>query len=333
MVWVQIITAICAAEQYDMVQVSHILQTRGHQLDPYGTGLYPQVVHIEVPVEIPSTKDATPTSTFGDIFVFPSGTVVAWAVPEETLSSLVSGVLLPAAENPHPNDVEEEDLEYLIDPNREFSTIRGDTVVLGTKPKSISDGDLQVSQSTSSTENKTDREQGRTVDTVLAKIAFSSGLARSTKLAVLESLLDNYFQSTKSIPQKLSLGGRLPFTRSFISQKTGQLLSLRAQLNLYSELTDSLPDLFWDSRHELGLEAYYDQVGRALDTNIRIKTLNDKMDYAQEIASILRQQLSEQHGIRLEWIIILLITVEVGFASWQEYKEYRGASSESENKA
>ena len=115
----------------------------------------------------------------------------------------------------------------------------------------------------------------------------------------------------------------MPFTRNFISQKTGQLLSIRAQLNLYSELTDSLPDLFWDSRHELGLEGYYDQVGRALDINIRIKVLNEKMDYAQEIASVLRQHLSEAHGVRLEWIIIALIAVEVFFALQREVKEYR----------
>ncbi len=275
-------------------------------------------MHVEIPVETPSSPNTTPASATGDVFVFPSGTVVAWAVSEEILSSLVSEALLPAAQNSHPKDMEEEDLEYLVDPYRESSTIKGDTIVLGTKPKSPTlDGGLSASQSA------VDQERGRTIDTVLAKIAFSSGLARSTKLAVLESLLNNYFQATKSIPQRLSLGGRLPFSRSFMSKKTGQLLSIRAQLNLYSELTDSLPDLFWDSRHELGLEGYYDQVGRALDTNIRIKTLNDKMDYAQEIASILRQQLSEQHGIRLEWIIILLITVEVGFNVWEEYKDYR----------
>ena len=96
-------------------------------------------------------------------------------------------------------------------------------------------------------------------------------------------------------------------------RKTGQLLQLRAQLNLYSELTDSLPDLFWDSRHELNLENYYDQVGRALDVGIRIKVLNEKMDYAAEIARTLREKLSEKHGIFLEWTIIILIAVEVGF--------------------
>jgi uncharacterized Rmd1/YagE family protein len=159
------------------------------------------------------------------------------------------------------------------------------------------------------------------VDMTFAKIAFSSGLARSTKLAVLETMLEKYFESTRSIPTLLSRGSKLPFSRSFMLQKTGELLELRAQLNHYSELTDSLPDLFWDSRHELGLEGYYDQVGKALDVNVRIKTLNEKMDYAQEIASILRQTMSEKHSIDLEWIIIILIAVEVAFGIRQIWKE------------
>jgi uncharacterized Rmd1/YagE family protein len=159
------------------------------------------------------------------------------------------------------------------------------------------------------------------VDTTLAKIAFSSGLARSTKLAVLESMLSAYISSTRTIPQVLSAGSRLPFSRTLILQKTGQLLELRAQLNHYSELTDSLPDLFWDSRHDLGLEGYYDQVGKALDVGIRIKTLNEKMDYAQEIASILRDTLSHKHSAYLEWIIIVLIAVEIGFELKRDWKE------------
>ena len=160
------------------------------------------------------------------------------------------------------------------------------------------------------------------VDTTYAKIAFSSGLARSTKLAVLETMLRKYFESTRDIPSELSQGTRLRFNRSFIMRKTGELLELRAQLNHYSELTDSLPDLFWDSRHELGLEGYYDQIGKVLDVGVRIRTLNQKMDYAQEIASILRQHLSEKHGIHLEWIIILLIAVEVVFGLRHIYKEW-----------
>lgn len=301
--------------------MANILASFGHEIDPYKTNLFPQVIHVALPVQSSLSGGEDTTWSTGDLFIFPSGTVVAWAIPEDQLESLVTKALVPAAQEPL-KEVEEEDLEYFEDPKKEGSSIRGDRIILGTKsqqPELHLDGEgRRFSQS-----DEPKLAQSRNLDTVLAKIAFSSGLARSTKLAVLERLLDDYFQSTKSIPAVLSRGGRMPFTRNFISQKTGQLLEIRAQLNLYSELTDSLPDLFWDSRHELGLEGYYDQVGKALDTNIRIKVLNEKMDYASEIASVLRQQLSEKHSVRLEWIIILLITAEVVFAIEREVKEFR----------
>ena len=177
-----------------------------------------------------------------------------------------------------------------------------------------------------------EHRDGDRLDTTLAKIAFSSGLARSTKLAVLETALTSYFESTRNIPALLSQGAGVPLGRRFILQKTGELLSLRARLNHYSELTDSLPDIFWDSRAELGLEGYYDQVGRALDVNVRIRTLNQKMDYAQEIATVLREMSSEQHGTRLELIIILLIAVEVVFELRRIILEW-GQEREAEAKA
>jgi uncharacterized Rmd1/YagE family protein len=71
----------------------------------------------------------------------------------------------------------------------------------------------------------------------------------------------------------------------------------------------------------LGLEGYYDQVGKALDVGIRIKVLNEKMDYAQEIAAVLRERLSEKHGYFLEWTIIVLIAVEVGFEILRLWRE------------
>lgn len=291
-----------------------ILRARGYEPDPFETNLYPQVVHIQVPADsLNRTSGVSPTELpseeVGDIFIFPSGTVVAWALPDSFTSYLAKTILFPAAEGPHLDLVENEDLEYVEVPERDNSAIKGDTIFLGIKEPFTDD---QVCMRPG-------------VESTLTKIAFSSGLARSTKLAVLERLLADYFESTRNIPTILSKGTHLPFTRSFILRKTGQLLSVRAQLNLYSELTDSLPDIFWDSRHELGLESYYEQVGRVLDVGIRIKVLNERLDYAQDIASVLRERLSEAHGLRLEWTIILLITVEVGFEVlrlWKERKQH-----------
>lgn len=306
-------TAYAVAEKFDIRKVRDILQHRGFEPDPLETGLYPQVVHVEVPLDSVRrmsnpTTTGLPSDEIGDVFVFPSGTVVTWSLPEGFVSFLATRTLLPAAEGAHVDDPETEDLEFVEDAQRENSSIRGDTIILGTKP--------------GVNEARPNVPPGRqSIDTVFTKVAFSSGLARSTKLAVLESLLANYFESTRAIPTLLSRGARLPYTRDFILRKTGQLLSVRAQLNLYSELTDSLPDIFWDSRHELGLEGYYEQVGRALDVGIRIKLLNEKMDYAQEIASVLRERLSETHGLRLEWIIIILIGLEISFEVVRLWKE------------
>ena len=312
------------AEQFDLLHVHSILTNRGFKIDPCGTDLFPQVIHVELSTDSKlssrvSRYDEVPE--MGDVFIFPSGTLVAWGVPEESVETFATKTLYPAAQMPYKlEQMETEDLNYLEDPTTEKSSIRGDTIFLGTKMQNTTS---QLSEERSiSTEEKPWGKEAHT-DSVLTKIAFSSGLARSTKLAALETMLDDYFQSTRSIPSMLSKGTRIPFSRSFVLQKTGQLLSVRAQLNLYSELTDSLPDLFWDSRHDLGLEGYYDHMGRALDTNVRIKTLNQKMDYAQEIASLLREQLSEQHSLRLEWIIIALIAVEVCFAFRQEWKEWK----------
>lgn len=302
------VTAYAVAEQFNLAKVDEILRADGYEPDPFNTGLYPQVVHIQIPLASlhrtarTAAKELSPAEV-GDVFIFPSGTLVSWSLPEAFTSYFATRTLLPAAEGSHVHKVEFEDLDYVEDPSKEHSSIKGDTIILGTKQDLASPADRQK------------------VDSIFTKIAFSSGFARSTKLAVLETMLLEYFQSTREIPTLLSRGSRLPYDRSFILRKTGQLLSLRAQLNLYSELTDSLPDLFWDSRHELGLEGYYDQLGRALDVGIRIKVLNEKMDYAQEIASVLRERLSEKHGLRLEWTIIALIAVEVGFEVLRLWKE------------
>lgn len=287
------ISAVCAAESFDMDKVEEILKNHGFSLDPDGTGFEShEVVHAR-------------GFNNGDIFVFPSGTVVSWGLPPDVVNTLATKHMLPAAEMPFVKDKEEEDLEFLVDPEEEQSRVSGDVVVLGTRREA---------------------EAGDRLDTTLAKIAFSSGLARSTKLAVLESSLTRYLESTRDIPDRLSQGLRAPLSRGMILQKAGELLNLRSQLNHYNDLTDALPDIFWDTEEKL--ETYYAKIGKALDVGVRIKTLNDKMTYAQEVVTVAQGVLdisekmsSEKHSTRLEWIIIILIAIEVGFELRRLYME------------
>ena len=317
----QSVTAYSAAEQYNIYKVADILRRAHFKIDPFETDLFPQVIHIQTLGDAFFTyatqQPSNQNEPLGDIFVFPSGTMVTWNVSVKTAQYLLESIE-SAAKEPHRATMETEDLDFVEDSTQRQSQVIGDTIILGTKVDVTDDGPGTIRQGHAEEKGHSSTEGQRpTIDVVLAKIAFSSGFARSTKLAVLESRLDSFVESTRQIPDLLSTMTRLRrpkrFSRQFMLQKTGELLGLRAQLNLYSELTDSLPDIFWDSRHELGLEGYYDMVGRSLDVGQRIKVLNERMDYAQEITTVLRETLNEKHGEFLEWLIIGLILIEVLF--------------------
>ncbi|KAK6527957.1 hypothetical protein TWF281_009217 [Arthrobotrys megalospora] len=334
----QICTAYCTAEKYNLRQCNSLLKSGGYVPDPLSTGLGEEVIHLRLPLP-PQAYRQFPklgVDSYGDIFVFPSGNIVSWGIPEAVITA-VAALIRPAAESPH-STTETETLEFVEDPSRHASFLRGDVIIIGTGfNKKLEDDNhplLNISNLDSlgtplgerkivRQEDEEDGSRHQNTPTVLAKIAFSSGMARSTKLAVLEEMLENYIESTSMIPQLLSQGSRLPFTRSFILRKTGELLSFRARLNLYSELTDNLPDIFWDSRKELRLEGYYESIGRELDVGVRIRKLNEKLDYASEMAAVLRERLSERHGLVLEWMIIILITIEVGFEILHLWKDSR----------
>jgi required for meiotic nuclear division protein 1 len=121
------VTAISVADQFDMDGVVRILRSHGFPIDPDGTGFdSDQVIH-------------TRGVNNGDIFVFPSGSLVAWSLPEDVASDLATQTLLPAAITPHMDQMEMEDLEYAEDPKRDSSSIRGDIIILGTKTDSLAD--------------------------------------------------------------------------------------------------------------------------------------------------------------------------------------------------
>ena len=56
------------------------------------------------------------------------------------------------------------------------------------------------------------------------------------------------------------------------------------------------PDFYWS---EAKLEELYQMMSRTLDVNHRISILNKKLDYANELVSVLRGHLSEKHSNKL----------------------------------
>jgi uncharacterized Rmd1/YagE family protein len=56
-------------------------------------------------------------------------------------------------------------------------------------------------------------------------------------------------------------------------------------------------------------------ISRNLDVRPRIAIFNKKLDYANEIAEVIRNHLHEEHSVKLEWIIIILIMIEIVFST------------------
>ncbi|KAI9296752.1 DUF155-domain-containing protein, partial [Neoconidiobolus thromboides FSU 785] len=165
-------------------------------------------------------------------------------------------------------------------------------------------------------------------DPILTKLAFSHGLARSAKLSILEDMLDNLLQSMSHYPLILVKNENIRLKRKDILNKIGQVFLIRGILNLQSESFLDTPDYYWSKPK---LEVYYDQISKNLDVRPRIAILNKKLDYANELTDLLREQLSENHSNKLEWCIILLIAVEVGFELIRYYERYKQRNNTNNN--
>lgn len=238
------------------------------------------VAHVYIP-----NPNGEPT----DIFFFGgSGSFVTWG-PPDTGSFLLNlrEDLRPFEINPT-RSVESEEMSFRVSMDgNETTGIRGETIVIADQS-----------------------------DVVKIKLAFSNGLSDSVKISLLETVIDNHINKVRQIPLMLQNKEKIKLSRKEVLALTGQLLHFRALLNLDSEIIDP-PDYYWEEPY---LENLYIQMSRFLETRQRVSVLNKKLDYVNELTNVLRSELSERHGLKLEWGIIILISIEVlfGLLEWAE---------------
>ncbi|XP_013116771.2 required for meiotic nuclear division protein 1 homolog [Stomoxys calcitrans] len=146
-------------------------------------------------------------------------------------------------------------------------------------------------------------------DNFFSKYTFSNALSTSIKLGIWEATLDRYIDSMEFLTNDMKKGRRIRISRAEVLRKTGELLALRHVINLSSDLLDT-PDFYWD-REEL--EALYLQVCNYFSISRRTKVMNEKINHCVELAELISHNLNEAHNTRLEWMIIILIMIEVGF--------------------
>lgn len=119
-------------------------------------------------------------------------------------------------------------------------------------------------------------------------------------------------------------GRKIKLTREQVFQKTGQLFGLRHRLNLSSDLLDT-PDFYWD-REEL--ERLFAATHAHLNINKRTRVMNEKLNSCIELMELLAGHLNDIHHVRLEWMIIVLIMIEVFFEIMHYVERLVSMSSE-----
>ncbi|AOA64158.1 uncharacterized protein PAS_chr3_0804 [Komagataella phaffii GS115] len=282
-------STITVSEAFDLKELFRNLNSRKFQCSLI---VPDEMIHVKYERNPEAT--GTNDSQFHDILFLHTGTVVAWGLTEKQVESSI----LPLAESSIVTkyEPESEDMDYIeIEPQtsdrNSGSYMAGDVMVISGSHYN---------------------------DRLLDKIAFAYGLARSTRTAVIESSLERHIQMTKKTTENLSTGIKLGVDAKEVLKSTGRLLLLRGKLNLYSELIET-PDLYWSEPH---LEKIYKDISKTLDVNPRISILNRKLDYATEESKSLLATLNEEKSVRLEWIIIYLIMIEVCFEIFHFYERY-----------
>lgn len=143
----------------------------------------------------------------------------------------------------------------------------------------------------------------------LVKYTFSNALSLSVKLAIWEESLVRFVDTIEPVIEDVRLGKRIRVSRDQILRMTGELFTLRHLINLSSDLLDT-PDFYWDREN---LEPLYQKMANYLSINRRTKVINEKLKHCCELTELLSSHLNDKHHTRLEWMIIVLILVEVIF--------------------
>lgn len=216
-------------------------------------------------------QESSDGSEEGGVFFFPFGAMVCWGLTEEREA-------------------------WLLQESRPFEVQRVEIVEKD-----------DFSYSYGRTANIQDDEIVLPNQEVLTKLAFSHGIAQSVKLSVFEQTIQKTIHLTKELPELLAEQGDIKLSRRDIRRMMGRLFIDRSSINLHQELLD-IPEFFWE--HD-DLEPYYEMVAHYLDCESRVSVLNQRLVILQELFDMLAAELNHQHSSRLEWIIILLIMIEV----------------------
>lgn len=144
-------------------------------------------------------------------------------------------------------------------------------------------------------------------DSAEMRLAVSYPLSQSSKLQYFERKIESFTQQYSHLIEKLAKEGKVRGSRGEISKIIGKLFLLKTQINLTSTYL-SPPHFFWQN---VNFGPVYEMVHSFMDIPERVGSINQKMDVLNEMLDMLNSQLQYHHGLFLEWVIIVLLCVEI----------------------
>lgn len=268
-------SAYCNGESYNLNEVKKYFV---RDTAKYSLGYLPSdavdVLHV-----VHSKEDVV-----GDIFLFRGlGAFVCWNIPQEEIS-ILNQVLPEFSAVKYPLDDVQNECEQL----NYFKTDENSTLL---------NGDIYFN-----CKNSEEKE-------ILEKLSLSNAMALSCKLAMWEISLEKFSATVKHFPMLFKTGRTQIVSTEELLKKIGELLTIRHDINLYSDLLMT-PDFYWDRKD---LELLYTKTCTYLEISKRTVVMNEKLNHCSEVIEMLQSHLSNQYSHRLEWIIIILISVEIFF--------------------
>ena len=151
-------------------------------------------------------------------------------------------------------------------------------------------------------------------DDPLSRLAISHALAQSIKLAEYEAQAQCTIQDYSDLPRALAETGKIALNRRQIAKIRGRLFSTKSDIILHYGLLDT-PEFFWEYPE---YESVYNIAARYLEIHQRVDLLSKKLETIHELFEMLADEQKHQHSAFLEWIIIILIAIEIVMFGAQE---------------
>lgn len=211
-----------------------------------------------------------------DLFVFEYGVVVLWGFTEREEKAFLNDIEGFEKEKLAEEDVQIEEFNYYVTQSYQ-PRIYNDFITL------------------------------RDASNYMIKLSISHAIAQSVKISLFEELVDNTIEDTQDIPQEIASSGKVSMGKEDIMKSIGELFILRININLHGSVLDS-PEIMWS---EPQLEPIYQATRGYLEINQRVALLNQRLEVVSDLLQMLKEQLGHSHEEYLEFIVILLVGVEV----------------------